>query len=27
LGQQPIREDQCFTTTHGRRERWLPGRR
>ena len=27
LGQQPIREDQCFTTTHGRREGWLPGRR
>ena len=27
LGQQPIREDQCFNTTHGRRGRWLPGRR
>jgi hypothetical protein len=27
LGQQPNREDQCFTTTHGRRERWLPVRR
>lgn len=27
LGQQPTRENQCFTTTHGRRERWLPGRR